>query len=343
MAMKLTKCERTLFVDDGAKRGPMTIVRLKFHPTLPYLFAQVVDRRLAVWDLTAEPQKLKKGTFVVGELVCGHAAGWVRGFDVHPDGESLVTGGSDRRLKRWRWADGKSTDAPDVDVAAHDGWVEAVAYSPDGRQVATCGADRNVKLWNSNDLSLLKTLDGHRGYVRDVAYRPDGRQLASAGEDGAVIVWDAATGETLRTIDFGDVNDQQGQTPAVPGAHRLAVSADGRWLAVAGGQKTVMYDLESGSPVASDKLRLQVAFHPSAPLLAAGEDTLKVWDCQVDAWKPPAVDDKGKPSAPGPIAGRELASIKRGEYSHGIAFSPAGLRMAVGRSDGTVELWDIES
>lgn len=343
MATKLTKSERMLFVDDGARRGPMTIFRLKFHPTRPYLFAQVVDRRLAVWDLTAEPQKLKKGTFVVGELICAHAAGWIRGFDVHPDGENLVTAGSDRRLKRWRWSDGRPAETPDVDIAAHEGWVESVAFSPDGRQVATCGADRRVKLWMTDDFSPLKTLEGHRGYVRDVAFRPDGGQLVSAGEEGKVIVWNAATGEALRTIDFGDVNDQQGQTPAVPGAQRLAVSADGRWLAVAGGQKTVVYDLDAGEPVAADKLRLQVAFHPSAPLLAAGEDTLKVWDCQVDAWRPPAVDSKGKPSAPGPIAGRELASIKRGEYSHGIAFSPDGLRMAVGRSDGTVELWDIES
>ena len=60
MPTKLTKTDKTYFVDDGAKRGPMTMFRVRFHPTVPKLLALCVDRRVAVWDLNGQPEEIKK-------------------------------------------------------------------------------------------------------------------------------------------------------------------------------------------------------------------------------------------------------------------------------------------
>jgi hypothetical protein len=111
---QLTKSKKLFTVDDGEKRGPMTMFRVRFHPTEATLLAQCVDRRIALWDQDAEPQEIKgkKSKCVVGQLVCPHEIGWVRGFDIHPKGQSLATGGSDRTLRLWKWSDGRPSEKP---------------------------------------------------------------------------------------------------------------------------------------------------------------------------------------------------------------------------------------
>lgn len=343
MPDKLTKTEKTFFVDDGAKRGPMTMFRVRFHPTEPKLLALCVDRRVAVWDLNGQPQEVKgkKDKVVVGELLCPHEIGWVRGFDVHPRGEFVATGGSDRTLRLWKWADGRPSEQPVQQVAAHDGWVEAVAYSPDGNMIATAGADRLVKVWDAAGLQPIQSLTGHSKYASDLTYSPDGKLLISGAEDGVVIVRDATNYSEVRRIEFGSANDQSGQLPRHSGVHRLAVSHDSRWFAAAGGEKLDVYDLASGEVVASERLNMEVAFHPSADVLAGGEGEVKCWTYETGKFAPPEKDKNGKPQNPKGIHGKSFAAIKRGDWSLGLQFSPDGRRVALGKADGTVELYDL--
>lgn len=344
MASKLTKTEKTYFVDDGAKRGPMTMFRVRFHPTQPRLLALCVDRRVAVWDANGEPQsvKNKKEKCVVGELLCPHEIGWIRGFDIHPQGDFLATGGSDRTLRLWKWVDGRPSDQPLHQVAAHEGWVEAVAFSPDGRMIATAGADRAVKIWSAADLQPLRTLAGHTRYVADLAFSPDGRLLVTGGEDGKLIVWDVQSWQTARAIDFGGANDQYGQIPRHSGVHRLTISHDSRWLAAAGGEKLDVFDLATGEIVASERVTMDAAFHPSINVLIGGESELKGWTYEADKFAPPAKDKNGKPQNAKGIAGSSIAAVKRGEWSLGVHFSHDGKQLALGKADGTVELYGLE-
>lgn len=339
---KVSKADKSYLVKDETKR-PLTMVRLRFHPNKPQLVAQMVDRRLAVWDLNAPPAEGKDRVNVAGPVVlgtrhCEHQLGWIRGFDISPDGQWLATGGSDRRLKLWRWEGSKPTNQPAADIAAHDGWIEAVTFSPDGKCLATAGSDRVIKIWNAADLKPIRTLTGHSGIIRDLVW--NGSALISGGEEGKVIVWNAQSFEPVRTIDFGDAGDQQGQHPQVSGVHGLACSRDGRWLAVAGDKKTIIFDLGNGEPVASDAAKLQAAFHPSLCLLAAGGDTVKVWLYQPDQLMPAMRDKTGKLAAP-KAPGKELGSIKLGDFALGIAFAPDGKHLALGKSSGAVELWEI--
>jgi WD40 repeat protein len=344
MPSKLTKTEKIYFVDDGAKRGPLTMFRVRFHPTEAKLLALCADRRVACWDVNGELQtaKNKKDKCVVGELLCPHEIGWIRGFDIHPQGEFVATGGSDRTLRLWKWSDGRPSDKPTHQFAAHDGWVEAVAFSPDGNTIATAGADRAVKIWNAADLKPVRMLAGHTRYLADLAFTPDGRLLISGGEDGKMIIWDTQSWQAVRTIEFGGANDQFGQIPRHSGVHRLAASHDSRWLAAAGGERLDVFDLTSGAIVASERVNMDAAFHPTANVLIGGESELKCWMYEADKFAPPEKDKSGKSQNTKGIAGNAIAAIKRGDWSLGLHFSNDGKQLALGKADGTVELYDLE-
>lgn len=344
--LKATRIPKTYSVEDGEKRGPLTMARVRFHPTARFVLGQCADRRLALWNLDAAPKPGKKGESVVGSLVCPHAAGRIRGFDLAPSGEWLVSGGSDRRLKLWKWdTDGLAGEAT-LDVAAHDGWVEAVAVSPDGQRIASVGADRKVKLWDAG-LRMLRSAPAHANYPRDAAFTPDGKWLVTCGEDGVAVVWDAATLEVVRSLDTGLTSEQQGQTPALGGIVRMSIAHDGRWLALAGDRQTFVYELPTGKAVgAITQAGGDAAFARKLNILGVGSDQLRLLSFEFGAFQPrviePKVDPRGKTPGTWPVfPAREIVQIKRGDFSFGVAFSPDDRAVAVGKTDGTLELWSL--
>lgn len=340
-ASKLTKL-KTYGIDDGAKRGPLTVASVRLHPSERAVVAACGDRRLAVWHLDDAEVTAKNAASVPGKFACPHAAGWVRCVNFAPDGKRVVTGGSDRTLKVWAWENGKPADKPTAEVEAHAGWVEAVAVSPDGGRIVSGGTDTAVKVWDAANLKLLKTLAGHVGFVRDVAWLPDGSAFVSGAEDGKLLVWDAKTFELRRTITYGGANEQTGQHPALSGVHRLSVSHCGKLLAAAGGKGgTVLFDATSGAAVAGVKEDAQVCFSPAEHLLAAGSNVVRVVAFDADKLKPGKPDKSGKEPPPPPLAGKELAQVKLGDFSLGVRFSADGKLLALGRADGKVELWEV--
>jgi len=337
---KLNKL-KTYHIDDGAKRGPMTMSQVRLHPTERVLLAACADRRIAVWNLDDKEATVRNLAAVPGKFACPHDAGWVRCLDVSPDGRWVVTGGSDRRLKLWPFADGRPADKPTHDIEAHAGWVEAVAFSPDGKYLVTGGADLAVKVWNAADLTPVTTLTGHTGLVRDAAWLPDGSALVSGAEDGRILVWDAKTFALVRTITYGGANEQFGQNPALSGVHRLHVSRDGNLIAAAGGKLTIVFDLAAGTPLAQADLDAQACFSPAADLLAAGSNNVKVIAYDAAKFAPAKADKNGRLGNPGAIPGKELAQIKLGDFSLGMRFSADGKLLGLGRTDGKVEVWEV--
>ena len=69
---------------------------------------------------------------------------------------------------------------------------------------------------------------GHMALINGLAFTPDGKFLVSAGDDKVIRVWDWRAGKTVRTIRGRSGPGNEGKIYA------MALSPDGRWLAVGG-------------------------------------------------------------------------------------------------------------
>ncbi|MGA7325352.1 MAG: hypothetical protein WBX25_12905 [Rhodomicrobium sp.] len=119
---------------------------------------------------------------------------------------------------------------------------------------------------------------GHMAPIKGLAFTPDGTQMVSASDDKVIRVWDLASGKTVRTIRGESGGGNEGKIFA------MALSADGKWLAVGGWMKTAgqqghhirLFDFSSGKLVALLKGHTDVvgnlAFSHNGRNLISGSD-----------------------------------------------------------------------
>jgi WD40 repeat protein len=203
-----------------------------------------------------------------------------------PDGRTLAcggTGGSTGTLALWDVRSRRLLRAlrePDAAAAAKgpaDGWewassVELVAFSPDGRLLASSHGGHlylAVKVWDVRSGRLLRDLRGLTASVHGLAFLPGGKTLvASCGQK--VLFWDVRDPEPVGELEVG-------HWPV-----SMAVSPDGRVLALGGHQESDLWDLRS-----RERLRLLdgagpmtqgVAFSPDGKRFAAvTERGVQLW------------------------------------------------------------------
>jgi WD40 repeat protein len=115
----------------------------------------------------------------------------------------------------------------------------AFAVSPDGRQCIAYGWEGDFVLRNLVDKSH-RTLDLNTLEPDVGSYSPDGKWFAVASSLGFGRVWDAATWQPVATLGG-----------FLKGAHTTAFSADGKRLAVGGGDREAvkLWDTESWQDV----------------------------------------------------------------------------------------------
>jgi len=109
-----------------------------------------------------------------------------------PDGQVLLSGSRDARLKSWNPA---QNYASMHEVPAHLFAINDLRFSPDGKHFVTCSMDKSVKVWRSEDLTLLKVLDkarhaGHAASVNKLLWSPFNNQVVSASDDRTISIWD---------------------------------------------------------------------------------------------------------------------------------------------------------
>ncbi len=108
-----------------------------------------------------------------------------------PDGQWLLSGSRDARLKAW------SLDANyqlAEEVVAHMYAINHIQFSPDGKHFVTCSMDKSIKVWDAKALKLLKVIDrarhaGHATSVNKLLWTDYDHQLLSASDDRSVSVW----------------------------------------------------------------------------------------------------------------------------------------------------------
>jgi WD40 repeat protein len=102
-----------------------------------------------------------------------------------PDGERIVTTGTDRTVRVWQVTTGRLDRIIPTPASA-------VAFSPDGEWIVTGGTDGRTRVWSARTGQVLAVLHMHGGEVNSVAVSADGL-IISGGEDFAARIYRCPT------------------------------------------------------------------------------------------------------------------------------------------------------
>jgi hypothetical protein len=208
--------------------------------------------------------------------------------------------------------------APLRTITGHADCIYAVEFAPDGKSVATASYDKLIKLWDVESGKEIRTLKDHIDAVYALAFTPDGRRLVSASADRGVKVWDVASGERLYTL-----------SESTDGLNTLAVDPAGKRVAAGGLDRTIrVWSLgEKGgtllnSLIAHEDAILQLAWSPDGKYLvsSAADKEVKVFQA----------DDLTL-----------VKTLRQPDWALSLGFAPDGKSFAVGRFDGSYEVYIV--
>lgn len=151
------------------------------------------------------------------------------GCEFSPDSSLLATCGSDKTVVVWDVA----ARLPRQIFRGHEANVHGVCFHPAGNLVASGSWDKTIILWSLTTGQQLYRLSGHKHWVMIVQFSPDGSLLVSGGHDRTAGLWDPHAGTNLAFLDTGS------------GTHAVCFSADSKTLLVTGGEKILVFDVES--------------------------------------------------------------------------------------------------
>jgi WD40 repeat protein len=101
--------------------------------------------------------------------------------DFSPDGQTLLSGGSDGTIKLW-----KRDGTPLPPFKTGENRIDIVKFSPDGQTFVSGG--RNLQMWKL-DGTPLTTFKTGENRIDSVNFSPDGQTLISSGSDSNVKLW----------------------------------------------------------------------------------------------------------------------------------------------------------
>lgn len=363
------------------------------------------DKQVLLWDVSQPTQPA-----LIGPVPGAPAnAVWTLAWS----GPTLAAASADGTVRLWDVGHPRTPTPVGDPIRPGTGQANAVAFAPDGVRLAVASSDRSVTLWDIADRAhprQTEVLTGHADYVYALAFRDD-TTLVSGSADGTAVVWDLTGGPTAAAVEpppppdvevFAAVTTPDGQVLAIGtadgrialtdvgtgrllatvgaglGAVRsLAVTRDGRTLAVAGEAGVGLWDITQPAdprpgPAVGDGAHQAYSVDVSGDgrTLAAGggNGVVRLWDLD-NAARPPVqlkkrdgaiyavrfggtrlaaggadnriiLWDVGQPEQPTPIGdplGAHAAAVTA------IAFSSDGATMAAGGRDGAVRLWQVDA
>jgi WD40 repeat protein len=248
------------------------------------------------------------------------------GLAFSPDGHRIATSQSNGAVRLWDPATGKPVGPS---LAGHTDVATDVAFTPDGRTIASTGDDNTLRLWNA-ETGALNSKPQHADAAEALAVSPDGAVMVTGGEKNIIQLWDARDGQLLKTTQVAPTSTER--------VNHVAFDRSGKWFAVALQDKIAIYDTATFAlriPIisvaaaygAGTTTVFQVAISPDGHTIAAGGDNLHLLNA-----------DNGEV-----IRSMALGTSRGGSFATAFAFSPDGNRIASGRIDGAVQVWDVHT
>ena len=194
-----------------------------------------------------------------------------------------------------------------------------IDFSPTASNLLAIGNSRKTDLWDTNSRTLLKTLEGHDGRVGGVSFSVDGRTLATmSGVE--VSLWDVDSGDRLRDLSL----------PRIWGGFEACDFGPGNILASAHGNQIYLSNITVGEQ----------------PEIITFDDTIHAFTFGYGGTKIAAHGNGpfGQRGLLYDTVSKQLHTFHEGGYSvWSEALDPHGNLVAYGRTDGTVNIWDIAS
>ena len=239
------------------------------------------DGSILLWDVTTGVE-LRSFRQPNDQIRDNHAVAF------SSDGKTLAAG-SGKTIRLWNLeTDGK----PLVIENAHRRLVVSITFTPDAKTLISSGchyervepgllrAVGQIRYWDANtgkQLQELQSEDSQLGLC-SLAISSDGTILASGHNDG-IRIWDAKSGKLVRTI-------AEHQTFVRPRTHGLAISPDGKTLAVRASDSAVrLFDVATGKPLLYEpeshtNVVLSVRYSPDGKTIATGsaDATVRLWN-----------------------------------------------------------------
>jgi WD40 repeat protein len=237
------------------------------------------------------------------------------------DGASLVAAGGRPAqfgfVTVWELAGRKKR----YEVRAHSDVILAAALDPRGARLATGGYDRQVFIWDLAAGKTVSALKDHSDAVYGLAFSPDGSVLASCAADRTVKLWEPPTGKRTDTLSESSAE-----------LYSVVFTPDGARLFAAGVDRSIrVWRVRAGhaalerSIFAHDAPILRLAISADGGLLASSAQ-----DRSVRLWKPDSLTAAG-------------VLPEQADWVQALAFNPDGARLAIGRYDGFLGLWDTSA
>ena len=302
--------------------------------------------------------------------------GAVQHLMFHPDGEHLISVGDDAKITFWdidersivqRLFPREREAEEHLTIAVASRRIEDLAISPDGKTLAEAAVEPSQKtilrFWDPTSGEETRVFARDEANMRCVLFTPDGKNVITNQRDPVrwaykVLIRDAKTGKTVAELDEKRL-----------AATHMAISADGAYLATAGGTKLHIWDLKKRELKhiidAHEKAIQSINFSPNGKLLVSGssDDTVRIW--RVDTGKRELeikAEQEGITAVSYTPTGNLIVSAGRDKtvkvwkarsgFQHGrlwghagevlcLAFNKDGSRLASGGRDSLIALWDL--